>query len=87
MYATAMLDPQDAAKKLAAASFQVSKAKSAPRAVGGLNVKAAERRFALLLRMCLSFKDHPEFNEAYRRELAALHKAGSPEESAESGQF
>lgn len=43
-------------------------------------VKMAECRLAVLLRVYKSFKDHPDFIAAYRREMSAL--AGEVETSA-----
>jgi hypothetical protein len=68
-----MLDPHEAARKVAAASFALSRARqasSSPKAVREL--KAAEQRLRFLLRIFVKFKDHAEFRAAYRHEMDAL---------------
>lgn len=70
-----MLDIDEAAKKVAAASFEVSRAKVGLRSPETAEkVKAAERRLTTLLRVFLGYKDDPEFIAAYQRELATLRR-------------
>jgi hypothetical protein len=68
-----MIDPAEAAQKIAAANAGIRQAKMARPSPGQeAKVKTAERRLALLLRLYKSFKDHPDFIAAYRREMSAL---------------
>jgi len=68
-----MPDANEAARKIAAASLEVRRAKETPG--DGQKVRAAERRLALLLRLYIGFKDDPAFQAAYRREMAVLSKS------------
>lgn len=67
-----MQDANEAAKKIAAASLELKRAKEAN--ADGRKVREAERRLALLLRLFLAFRDDPAFQAAYQREIAALGK-------------
>jgi hypothetical protein len=72
-----MLDTQEAAKKIAAAHVDVRRAKEGR--LDSTKVQAAERRLAMLLRVFAGLKNHPAFEAAYRREIAALRpNAPSP---------
>lgn len=74
-----MIDPAEAAQKIAAANFGVRQAKKAlPSRQYDAKVKAAERRLATLLRVYKGFKDDPEFIAAYRREMSAHSGEGEP---------
>jgi hypothetical protein len=64
-----MLDANEAAKKIAAASLELNRAKEAK--ADSKRVKAAERRLALLMRLFKGFKDDRAFRAAYDREIAA----------------
>jgi hypothetical protein len=76
-----MIDPAEAAQKIAAANAGVRQAKMARPSPGQeAKVKMAERRLAVLLRAYKSFKDHPDFISAYRRDMSAL--GGEVETSA-----
>jgi hypothetical protein len=79
-----MIDPAEAAQKIAAANAGIRQAKMARPSPGQeAKVKMAERRLAVLLRVYKSFKDHPDFIAAYRREMSAL--GGEVEPSIDSG--
>jgi hypothetical protein len=68
-----MIDPAEAGQKIAAANARIQQAKMARPSPGQeAKVKTAERRLAVLLRLYKSFKDHPDFIAAYRREMSAL---------------
>jgi hypothetical protein len=68
-----MIDPAEAAQKIAAANAEIRQAKMALPSPGQeAKVKMAERRLAVLLRVYKGFKDHPDFIAAYRREMSAL---------------
>ena len=69
-----MPDANEAARKIAAASLEVKRAKETHG--NGEKVRAAESRLALLLRLFIGFKDDPAFQAAYDREMAALSKSG-----------
>jgi hypothetical protein len=76
-----MIDPAEAAQKIAAANAGIRQAKIARPSPGQeAKVRTAERRLAVLLRVYKSFKDHPDFIAAYRREMSAL--GGEVETSA-----
>jgi hypothetical protein len=66
-----MIDPAEAAQKIAAANAGIRQAKMAGPGQEA-KVKMAERRLAVLLRAYKSFKDHPDFISAYLREMSAL---------------
>jgi len=68
-----MPDANEAARKIAAASLELRRAKEAHG--DGEKVRAAERRLALLLRLFIGLKDDPAFQATYRREMAALNKS------------
>jgi hypothetical protein len=70
-----MPDANEAARKIAAASLEVRRAKEEHG--DGEKIRAAERRLALLLRLFIGFKDDPAFQTAYQREMAVLSKSGS----------
>jgi hypothetical protein len=79
-----MIDPAEAAQKIAAANAGIRQAKMVRPSPGQeAKVKTAERRLAVLLRLYKSFKDHPDFIAAYRREISAL--GGEVEPSINSG--
>jgi hypothetical protein len=68
-----MIDPAEAAQKIAAANAGIQQAKMARPSPGQEGkVKMAERRLAVLLRLFKGFKDDPAFIAAYRREMSAL---------------
>ena len=67
-----MPDANEAARKIAAASLELKRAKEAN--ADGKKVREAERRLALLMRLFMGFKDDPAFQAAYQRELAELRK-------------
>lgn len=70
-----MLDPHEAAKKIAAASVDVRRAKEAR--LDNTKVQAAKRRLAILLRLFAGFKNHPDFKAAYARRsrrFAPMHR-------------
>jgi|HubBroStandDraft_6_1064221.scaffolds.fasta_scaffold09918_6 hypothetical protein len=68
-----MIDPAEAAQKIAGANLGVRRAKQAPPSrEHDAKVKAAERRLGTLLRVYGGFKDDPAFIAAYRREMSAL---------------
>jgi len=71
-----MLDPQDAAKKMAAAFYELTLAKAVPDASTSPQekLKAAERRVTVLARIFLPLRDNAEFKAAYAREVAALRR-------------
>jgi hypothetical protein len=71
-----MLDPQDAAKKMATAFHELTLAKAAPDAsTNPLNkFKAAQRRVTVLARIYLPLRDNAEFKAAYAREVAAWRR-------------
>jgi len=68
-----MLDADEAAKKIAAATLELKRAKEAH--ADGKRIKVAERRLALLLRLYAGLKDDPEFKTGYQREMAACKSA------------
>jgi hypothetical protein len=79
-----MIDPAEAAQKIAAANAGIRLAKMARPSPGQeAKVRMAERRLAVLLRVYKAFKDHPAFIAAYRREMSAL--GGEVEPSIDSG--
>lgn len=67
-----MPDANEAARKIAAASVELKRAKEAN--ADGKKIKEAERRLALLLRLFAAFKDDPAFQAAYQREITELRK-------------
>ncbi len=74
-----MIKVEEAAKKIAGARHDVGRAKAAWRThADDAAVKAAERRFVMLLRMFIQFKDSPEFNAEYAREWKALGRGHLP---------
>jgi hypothetical protein len=77
----AMIDASQAAQKIAAAAVGIERARKAlPSPEYDAKVRAAERRLSTLLKVYKSFKDHPDFMRAYRREMSAL--CGEVETSA-----
>jgi hypothetical protein len=68
-----MLDANEAAKKIAAASLEARRARTVH--ADPEKIKAAEHRLALLLRLFAGFKDDSDFKAAYKREIAALLKS------------
>jgi hypothetical protein len=78
-----MIDPAEAAQKIAAANAGIRQAKTVRPSPGQeAKVKMAERRLAVLLRAYKGFKDDPAFVAAYRREMSAL--GGEVEPSIDS---
>jgi hypothetical protein len=78
-----MIEPAEAAHKIAAANAGIRQAKMARPSPGQeAKVRMAERRLAVLLRVYNSFKSDPEFIAAYRREMSAL--GGEVEPSIDS---
>jgi hypothetical protein len=69
-----MLDPQDAAKKMAAAFYELTLAKADTSTNPPEKFKAAERRVTVLARIFLPLRDNAEFKAAYAREVAALRR-------------
>src|SRR6185312_8052117 len=69
-----MLDVDEIAKKVAAASYELMHAQKA-RPTDSKSTKGAERRLMILLRLCTQFKDDPDFSQSYDRELKALAQA------------
>ena len=68
-----MIDASQAAQKIAAAAVGIERARKAlPSPEYNAKIRAAERRLSTLLRVYKSFKDHPDFIAAYRREMSAL---------------
>jgi len=68
-----MIDPAEAAQKIAAAKAGIERARKAPPSPEyDARVRTAEHRLATLLRVYQGFKDHPAFIAAYRREMSAL---------------
>ena len=71
-----MLDAQEAAKKMAAAFYELTVARQV---VGASTnplekLKAAHRRVTVLSRIFLPLRDNAEFKAAYAREMAALRR-------------
>jgi len=68
-----MLDASEAAQKIADATIAVRIAKLARPSPGNHEkLKTAERRLATLLTLFVGLSDDPDFNEEYRRKMAAL---------------
>jgi hypothetical protein len=68
-----MLDANEAAQKIAAATIDVQQAKMAQPSRGNHGkLKTAERRLATLLALFIGFKDDPRFKSAYQREMSGL---------------
>ena len=69
-----MLDPQQAAKRMAAAFHELALARQPMDACSEPvdRFKAARRRVTVLARIYLPLRDDAEFKAAYARELAAL---------------
>jgi hypothetical protein len=84
-----MLDAKEAAKKMAAAFYELTLAKADASTNPVERFKAAQRRVTLLARIFLPLRDNAEFKAAYAREVAALRgqaTCGGNNVSAESGQ-
>jgi hypothetical protein len=68
-----MVNANEAAQKIAAATVDVRQAKMAQPSRGNCEkLKTAERRLATLLTLFVGFKNDPRFNAAYRREMSTL---------------
>jgi hypothetical protein len=71
-----MLDAQHAAKKMAAAFYELTLARGcmALSAAPLEMIREAERRVTVLARIFLPLRDNAEFKTAYAREMAALRR-------------
>jgi|HubBroStandDraft_6_1064221.scaffolds.fasta_scaffold3146870_1 hypothetical protein len=68
-----MFDTEQAAKKIANASAEIQKAKSAQPWPGyATKVMNAERRLTVLHAVFKKFQDDPDFQAAYEREMSKL---------------
>ena len=67
-----MLDIDEAARKVAAASHHLRQVREARTLPDSRAVKSAERRLTMLLRLCRCFKNDPAFTKACDREMRAL---------------
>lgn len=81
-----MLDAEQAAKKMAAAFYELTLARAVQEA--SLNplekFKAAQRRVTVLARIFLPLRDNAEFKAAYAREVAALRCQAADSQGANS---
>jgi hypothetical protein len=72
-----MLDPQQAAKRMAATFHELTVARGVMDASTNPleTLRAAQRRVTVLARIFLPLHDNAEFKTAYTREMAALRRA------------
>lgn len=85
-----MLDAQQAAKKMAAAFHELTLTRGVMDASTNPleNLKAAQRRVMVLVRIFLPLRDNAEFKAAYACEMTALRRqavGGGKSPKAESG--